>query len=509
MTALPRRRSFLPFRAALALGIALLVAGLALGAPTALALQDAETGVTGVTGVTDPAVRIVHAAPDAPAVDVLVDGQPVAQNIAFGSATAYAPLAPGDRQVQIVPTGGGEPLIDQTVTHEGGMAYILAAVGPAAEIQLQTYQVNLNPIASGRARFRVIQAVPDAAAVDVGVAGSDEALVGGIEFPNASDYQEIAAATYDFEVRATDTGDVVATAPRVRLERGQAYDIFALGQAGARDVRLLPLATRVSASCGEVLGIGETSETCLRIVHASPVAGPVDVYVGETTLVQGLAYGSATEFVAAPSGQQQIRVVPAGGSLDRAAIDTTQNLGGDQAYQLTVAGLAAEGAEQGLMAWLSGVDLSPLPANQTRVRVVHASPDTGAVDVAVAEGQTPFDAIEYGSQSGYVAFDAGTYSFQLRLNDGDTLLLEAPDVQLEPGLIYDIYAIGQSEDGTLQMVVLAANAGIQQGTVAAAGTPLGAPMATPASEATPVIAVGATPVIVTSGAATPAATPIP
>jgi len=483
-----------------ALGLALLLASLAVLSPAAFALQDPQAGVTGVT---DPTVRIVHASPDAPAVDVLVDGQPVAQNIAFGSATEYVPLAPGDHQVQVVPTGGGDPVIDQTVTLEGGMTYILAAVGTADNLQLQANQVNTDAMGVGQARLRVHHAVPDAPAVDVGIAGTDQPLAGGIGFGTAADYQEIAPGTYDLDVRATDTQEVLATAPAVRLEPGQAYDIFALGQPGGRDVRLLPLATRVNTPCGQVLGIGEASETCLRVVHASPDAGPVDVYVGETPAVQGLEYGSSTEFIAAPSGQQQLRIVPAGGTPDQAVFDTTQELGSGQAFQVTAAGLAAEG----LNVWLSGVDLSPLPENQARVRVVHASPDTEAVDVSVAGGQTPFDAIEYGSQSGYVAFDAGSYGFQLRLNEGDTLLREAQQVQLQPGLVYDIYAIGQSEDGTLQMVVLAANAGIQQGMVAQAGAPMATPQAMPAGEATPVIAVGATPVIATPGAATPAATP--
>ena len=541
MNALPRRWSLLPIRAVLALGLALLVAGLALGAPAALAFQDPQTGVTGVT---DPTVRVVHASPDGPPVDVLVDGQPVAQNVAFGSATEYAPLAPGDHQVQVVPTGGGDPLIDQTVTLQGGTAYILAAVGPAAGLQLQVQQVDLTTIAPGQARLRVIQTVPDAPIVDVGVTGREEPLVGGVAFQGiaggvvgdqgagetagdqgatgglATDggagagaattggYQDVAPGTYDLEVSTTDTDQVLATVPGVRVEPGQAYDLFVLGQPGGQEVRLLPLATQVNAPCGQVLGIGEASATCLRIVHASPDAGPVDVYVGETPAVQGMEFGGATEFVAAPSGQQRLRVVPAGATPDQAVLDSNQDFGSGQAFQMTISGLAAQGAEQTLTAWLSGVDLSPLPENQARVRVVHASPDTEAIDVSVAAGQTPFDAVAYGSQSGYVAFDAGTYGLQLRLDGSDTLLREAQGVQLQPGLVYDVYAIGQSEDGTLQMVVLAANAGIQQGMVAEAGAPMAAPMATPAAEATPVIAVGATPVVATAGEATPAATPV-
>lgn len=490
-------------RAVFAMGLALLLAGAAVLAPVALAFQDASPA-EGITGVTNPTVRVVHASPDAPAVDVLVDGQPIAQDVAFGSATEYAPLSPGDHQVQVVPTGGGDPVIDQTITLDGQAAYILAVVGQAAEAQLQVNQVNVDPVPSGQARFRVLHAVPDGPAVDVAIAGVEEPLVDAIGFQGINDYQDIAAGTYDLEVRSDDGGAVLASAPQVQFEAGQAYDLVAIGQASAGNVSVLALATRVSVPCGEVLGVGEMSDTCLRIVHAAQDAGAMDVYVGESPVAQGLEYGAVTEFFAAPSGQQQIRVVPAGGTLDQAVIDTTQDLGSGQAYQMTAAGIAGEE----VTAWLSGVDLSPLPENQARVRVVHASPDTDLVDVSVAGADTPFDAIAYGSQSGYVAFDAGSYTFQLRLDASDTLLLEAADVALEPGMLYDIYAIGQSENGTLQMMVLAANAGILQGTTETLGTPAAPPMATPAAgEATPVIAVGSTPVIATPGAATPAATP--
>jgi hypothetical protein len=491
--------------AAIAACLALVLAGFVALAPAAAARQE---GTPGITGETNPTVRIVHASPDGPAVDILVDGQPVAENVAFGAATAYAPLAPGDHQVQVVPAGGGDPVIDQTITLDGSAAYILAAVGAVGDLQLQVNQVNLDAVPAGQARFRVIHAVPDGPAVDVAVAGNEEPLVGGAEFGGISDYQEITAGAYDLDVRAADGGQVVTAVEGLALESGQVYDIFAIGQAGANNVSLLPLATQATVPCGQTLGISEqTSDACLRVVHAVRDGGPVDVYVGETAAVQGLEYGAATEFLAAPSGEQQLRVVPAGGALDQAIVDTTQDLGAGQAFQVTAAG----GPDQEINAWVSGVDLAALPENQAKVRVVHASPDTAAVDVSVAgdEATTPFDAVAYGSQSGYVAFNAGSYTFQLRLDDGDTLLLEAADVPLAAGTIYDVYAIGSSEDGTLQLVVYAAEVGILQGTTAAA-TPVGmaTPMATPmAEETTPVVAVGSTPVVEEPGAATPAATP--
>jgi hypothetical protein len=411
-------------------------------------------------------------------------------------------VAPGDRLVHVAPTSGGDPIIDQTVGLAGATAYIFVVTGTAAQPQLQTFEVGLDPIEAGQARVRAIHAAPEAPGIEVAMVGSGEPLVDGVGFPDGSDYELVTPGTYDLEVRLDDSGEVITTATAVTIEAGKAYDFVALGEAGTPNVSLLTVESLVSLPCSEILGIGERFNTCLRIVHAVPDAEAIDLYVGETLVAEGLAYGSGTEFVAAPNGEQQIRIVPAGGSLDQPLVDSTQTLERGLAYQITATGLASEGIE----ATISGVDLSALPQNQARVRVVHTSPDSPEIDVAVAGGQTPFEGIEFRTQSGYVAFDAGSYVFQLRQSGEDTLLIETPEVPLEPGMIYDIYAIGQSENGTLQLVVFATEVGIQAG-AAAPATPLATPAASPAAETTPVIAAGATPVVATPGAATPAATP--
>jgi hypothetical protein len=290
--------------------------------------------------------------------------------------------------------------------------------------------------------------------------------------------------------------------PALQLDAGQVYDLYAIGPAADQNVQVLPVITPVATPCGETLGIGEASDMCLRIVHAAPDAGPVDLYLGEALIAEGLEYGAVSEFTAVPNGQQQLRLVPAGAALDQAVIDTTQDFTAGGAFQVVVSGLADD-----LQATIAGVDLRALPESQARVRVVHASPDLEAVDVSIAGGATPFDAIDFRNQSGYVVFDAGTYSFQLRENGSDTLLLEALDVPIEASMVYDILVIGQSEDGTLQMAIVSAQAATLAGQEATpiAGTPAAA--ATPAASVTPVVAVGSTPVTQTPGEATPAGTP--
>ena len=193
-------------------------------------------------GRTDAMVRVVHASPDAPDVDVLVDGERAVEGLPFGEATDFLALPAGDYQVQVVPAGAEaeDAVIDADLTLEGGVAYQVAAVGLVAEIEAAVFEVDMEPVADEMARVRVIHASPDAGAVDVAVTGGP-VLFEGAEFPNATDYAEVDATTYDLEVRAAGTEDVALEVPGVELEAGMVYDIFAIGLAEDGSLTVLPL----------------------------------------------------------------------------------------------------------------------------------------------------------------------------------------------------------------------------------------------------------------------------
>src|SRR5215203_117467 len=100
---------------------------------------------------TDASVRFVHASPDAPAVDVIVDGAVVAADLAFGEATDFLAVSPDEHQVQIVPSGSdaASAVIDTTFDPEGGSNYIVAASGLLTEIEAKVYDVNKDDLDAG------------------------------------------------------------------------------------------------------------------------------------------------------------------------------------------------------------------------------------------------------------------------------------------------------------------------------------------------------------------------
>ena len=81
--------------------------------------------------------------------------------------------------------------------------------------------------------------------------------------------------------------------------------------------------------CSEALHIGTAGDSCINLVHASPDAPAVDVYLDGTKAVSDLAFGSFSGWVAVPSGKHQVQVTAAGSEVSTAVIDAEVELGPD------------------------------------------------------------------------------------------------------------------------------------------------------------------------------------
>lgn len=195
----------------------------------------------------DARVRIVHASPDAPNVDVWVNGAVAVSNLAFKQATTYLELAPGEYQVQVAPTGGtaADAVIDATLTLAAGMDYTVAAVGQIAEIAPLVLEGNTAAPAAGKAHLRVVHASPDAPAVDVSVTGGP-VLIENLTFPTASDYIPVDAGAYDLAVRPTGTETSVLDINGFMADAGTIYTVLAVGLAGDGTLSALPLVDATS-----------------------------------------------------------------------------------------------------------------------------------------------------------------------------------------------------------------------------------------------------------------------
>ena len=220
--------------------------------------------LAGVATAADTAmVRVLHASPDAPAVDVYLDDTIVGAltNVPFGTISGYLQVPAGDHNVKVYATGSTtDPVIDADVTVATGAKYTIAATNAVASIEAQVLQDEPAPDCDS-ASVRVVHFSADAPAVDVATAGSDpaDAVVKNLEYPDATGYVALPAGSYDLEVRLAGTTTVALELPDVAVEACNAYSVFAIGSAATPAVGDEPLQVAVAVDATASASAGATA----------------------------------------------------------------------------------------------------------------------------------------------------------------------------------------------------------------------------------------------------------
>jgi hypothetical protein len=172
-------------------------------------------------------VRVVHASPDAPNVDVWVDGETVLTDVPFTAVSDYLSVPAGTYSIAVSATGDTDPVIGPLdLTFEAGTATTIAAYGFVADITATVFSDDIE-IADGQAKLRAIHLSPSAPAdVDIALQGGD-VVVPGLSYPEASGYLTLDPGDYPLEIRAAGETDA-ALQFEVTLEANTNYTAFAM-----------------------------------------------------------------------------------------------------------------------------------------------------------------------------------------------------------------------------------------------------------------------------------------
>ena len=186
-------------------------------------------------------VRVVHASPDAPNVDVVVNDNfaaPAFVNAPYRGVTNYADLPTGTYNFKVVPTGLPAPVvIDATLPIDGNTDYTIAATNVLASITPQVY-VDDNTLSATDARVRFIHLSPNAPSVDIGLAGGGPNLFSDVQFQENGGYINVAPGAYDLDVRVAGTSTVALSVSNLVLNPNTVYTVFAMGLLGSSDAPL-------------------------------------------------------------------------------------------------------------------------------------------------------------------------------------------------------------------------------------------------------------------------------
>jgi hypothetical protein len=239
-------------------------------------------------------LSVLHGAPDAPGVDVYVTapgvdlaGSSPVGSFEFKGTIGPAEVAAGEYQIRVTLADDPTTVVyDRTVQLPAGADYFLTAVPSTNAGPSPISLVALT--GSGAAEFttdgtpaglRVFHVAADVPPVDIVVNdGFGAPLIPDLAFPTlfpaSGVYFNVAPDTYNVKVTpspASESGLIaIDTAPDdLTLAAGEAYDVLAVGS----------LATAVEALVLNDDPRSVSTHAKVRIVHASPTAQDVDIYV--------------------------------------------------------------------------------------------------------------------------------------------------------------------------------------------------------------------------------------
>ena len=381
-------------------------------------------------------LRVAHLSPDAPAVDVCIAAHgtdnftgPVLANaggplgLAYGQVTKYIDVASVQYDVRLVAPGSADcsrglvPDFTELPELTSGASATIAATGNLehggnAAFALRAY-IDDAEIAAGKTKLRFIHASPGTPAVDVGLGGGAlfTSVFDNVEYGAAQTVVAGPASGVEISARVHGTTeDAIAINPAT-LPADAAITAIAIGELGNETAPLDVLLCNDSGpphmlltECKPVGGAPVRAN--VRIAHLSPDAPAVDVclaptgtnawgrpVLGSLGAAAGLPYSKITAYVQLPIATYDARIVAAGAAdcaqpvvadtvgiavapdlfATVAAIGDLEQAGHDPAFRLKVF-----------------VDESSVDASKIKLRFVHASPGTPAVDVGLGTAHTGF-----------------------------------------------------------------------------------------------------------------------
>jgi|GEM_PF-6072692 len=192
----------------------------------------------------EAALRVAHLSPDAPNVDVYIDGDAVLEDVPYREVSDYLEVAAATYEVMITAADDMDTVVFDDELEVPAGEFTIAALGELAEenepFGVEVYEDDISDPGE-EARVRLVHAAPDAPNVDVTVGG--EPLFEDVPFGAAGAIERCPATDAD--------SDLDAKLPSVQIETR--HRISSLRSPAARTERAVAVLLSVSpGACGLV-----------------------------------------------------------------------------------------------------------------------------------------------------------------------------------------------------------------------------------------------------------------
>ncbi len=378
-------------------------------------------------------LRAVHASPDAPRVDIVVNNKKLAE-ASYPEATGFQSVSAGNATININVNGSNPTVtaLSATAALERNKYYTVFAANEVASIEALIVVDENNAPAGGNAKVRVVHAAPNAPAVDVFVTAPTADLASAAVTPTlnfafkgivpANGVKALEIPGGDYRIRVTPTGDkatVVYDSGTINVASGSDLVLAAIQENSTASVAPISLLLLPKSGASVVLADVRAK---VRVGHFSPNTPTVDVYLGApgslltpaTEVVSNATFPVASSFLTVSPGSYRASVALDGTTSEAIGLDANITNGLD--VSVFAIGLNGATGAQALRLNAYADDLTAPSAGKAKLRVLHLSPDAPNVDVVVLSApgviasRVVTDLAFPNASSAYLELDPGTYT---------------------------------------------------------------------------------------------------
>lgn len=398
-----------------------------------------------------PQLRAVHLSPDAPAVDVSVSGNVALEDVTYRQASSFLNLPTGSTPLKVLAANTDTAVIDATLDLQTDTKYTVIAVNTLSNIEPLVIEDDISHPASGFAAIRVVHGAPAAPTVDVYVTSPTADLANAaptledVSFKVVSDELEVPAGDYRVRVTAADSKEVIYDSGTIGLVDGVEY----IAIASEADTNNSPIGLTILTDLESTPFVAVDDQRArVRVVHASADAPEVDIAVDNAEVLMNVPFATGSDYLLLPSATYNIDVSASANSQSVINAD----LMFEPTWDYTI---AAVNSLANIEPLVLNDDNSQPAAGNVKVRLVHAAPSAGLVDIYVTAPGTDINGIsptisdfDFKDDSGYLEVPAGDYRVRITLADTKTVAIDTGTLSLAAGQIRTAFALDPAPGST-------------------------------------------------------------
>lgn len=436
---------------------------ISIAAAAVLATACSSDGSGGSPTITEGAssnasVRVLHASPDAPNVDVAVNDEVVLSDVPFQTGSSFLQLEAGQYDIEVRAAGTDTVALDAEVAVEAGGEYTVIAANSLDSIEAILVAEDTNGPSDGNASVNVVHAAAGVPNVDVYVTAPGGALnspaLSDVPYKASAELDDVAPGDYQVRITAAGDTEVVYDSGELALSAGDDLTLVALpANKGNAPVSLAALTD--SSDTPSFVVLSDRAE--VRVVHASNDAPNVDVFANGDQVLTNVAFKAASGYLSVPGGEYDFDISVTGEPAANAVLSATANLERGESY--TVLAIGSVGAAT-LDTWVVVDDRSA--GDMAKLTVLHAAPFSGTSEVDVYAGADPLtiapgtlveEDLAYETSAGPLLLPAGNYGIKVTAANTVTPVIDTA-LMLANGNNKTAVALVEDDNTTFDLIVL-------------------------------------------------------